>query len=376
MRRTMCFKLPHDKNLIDTITMYNDACNACLTIGFENKVSNKNELHKLTYNLIRAKYPCLQSSLVCTCRDQASDMLKREKLKVLPVKKKLSSIRYNQRTFSMNKTECVVSISTIKGRKKINLIVPEHYKQYLSWDIKAATLSMDRRGIIRLNINVETVTPPVVPVKSILGIDRGIINTATLSSNQFFNSKHVRNVKGRYQYLRSQLMGKGTRSAKRKLKRISQKESRFVRDVNHCITKKISRMDYDGFAIEALSVKKQKRLGKKFNKKLGSWSHSQFESFLTQKAERLGKTIISIDPRYTSQDCSCCNHRGNRNGSSFQCPHCGLSLNADLNAARNIAHRGKTLLAQATVNTPNVTCNDTVVSSEHSYKPPISIGGS
>ncbi|MGC8585845.1 MAG: transposase, partial [Thermoplasmata archaeon] len=79
----------------------------------------------------------------------------------------------------------------------------------------------------------------------VLGIDRGIKNIAVLSNNIFFNSRHLREVKGRYQYLKRRLQHLGTRSAHRKLKKISGRERRFVRDVNHVISKKIVSLPYD-----------------------------------------------------------------------------------------------------------------------------------
>jgi len=56
------------------------------------------------------------------------------------------------------------------------------------------------------------------------GIDRFIKNIAVLSNNIFFSSKHLREVKERYQYKKRKLQHLGTRSAHRKLKKLSGKE--------------------------------------------------------------------------------------------------------------------------------------------------------
>jgi transposase len=57
------------------------------------------------------------------------------------------------------------------------------------------------------------------------------------------------------------------------------------------------------------------------------------------KAEALGKKVMVINPYHTSQTCSRCGHvsRSNRKGRRFTCVQCGFSLDADLNASRNIA---------------------------------------
>jgi len=57
------------------------------------------------------------------------------------------------------------------------------------------------------------------------------------------------------------------------------------------------------------------------------------------KAQAKGIRVVYVDARYTSQKCSRCGYisRSNRiDQSHFVCKHCGFSLNADLNASRNI----------------------------------------
>lgn len=72
-----------------------------------------------------------------------------------------------------------------------------------------------------------------------LGVDLGIENIAVDSDREVFESDKVENTRKRYSRLRSSLQHKGTRSAKRKLKRLSDKERRFKKDMNHVISKHI-----------------------------------------------------------------------------------------------------------------------------------------
>ena len=51
----------------------------------------------------------------------------------------------------------------------------------------------------------------------------------------------VTNVRWRNRKLRARLQAKQTRSAKRRLKKLAGRESRFARHVNHCISKQIVR---------------------------------------------------------------------------------------------------------------------------------------
>ena len=142
-------------------------------------------------------------------------------------------------------------------------------------------------------------------------------------------------VKGKYQFLRSRLQSIGTRSAKRKLCKLSGRERRFQRDLNHSIANWIVSKPYDIIALEDLT---NIRNGKK-NKKLGKWSFAELRSIIEYKAAAIGKKVVAIDPRYTSLTCSRCGFqkKENRNGRTFKCKSCDFQIDADLNASRNIA---------------------------------------
>lgn len=62
---------------------------------------------------------------------------------------------------------------------------------------------------------------------------------------------------------------------------------------------------------------------------------------LRYKAERAGARVIEVDPRNTSQDCSSCGIRVSKEleERTHACPACGLILDRDVNAARNILNR-------------------------------------
>jgi IS605 OrfB family transposase len=142
------------------------------------------------------------------------------------------------------------------------------------------------------------------------------------------------------------------------LKKISRKERRFVTDINHCISKTIVNFPYDIIALEDLtSIRVQQRKGKDFNRMLNSWSFYQLAQFLEYKAEAIGKQIVYVDPRFSSQKCSKCGdiRKENRKGSSYRCKGCGFQIHADLNASRNIAQAGISCLSRVSVNNPNVT---------------------
>ena len=354
MFRTIKIRLQRTADLVQTVMVFNQACQRVLDWGYMNHKYNKTILHRATYRGIREEFSSLPSALVQTARDQASEMLKRDKFKHKIRKKMFSSIRYDKRTLSVFLESGHLTISTVLGRMRYSFVLAEHYRKYASWKVQNAQLIVARDACF-LNVQVECEAPPFNGGDHRLGIDLGINNVAVCSDNSFFNSKHLKNVKGRYQHLKAELQSKGTRSAKRKLNDISGRERRFVRDLNHCVANEIVNKPFDVFVFEDLTAIRGKKKNKTFNRKLGNWSFRQLRQFVEYKAEALGKKVLVIDPYHTSQTCSKCGHvsRSNRKGRQFTCVRCGFTLDADLNASRNIATFSRRVGGRLHVSEPN-----------------------
>ena len=366
------------ETLRQTMVLSNQVFNEIAKYGFENHSCSKIFIHHATYYPIREKYPELPCAILQGVRDVACEALKGLELKKLPKSKPFSAIRYNKRVHKINLLKQTVNLSSIKGRIAARFTIPEYYAQYLDWEFRTSTLSYNKqKNTFYLHVVIHKLSPEPVGDK-VLGIDRGIVNIAVTSNNHFFNSKSVKNVRAKYAHLRTKLQTKGTKSAKKLLRKVSGKEQRFVTWVNHNISKEIAVMPYDIFAVEDLtSIRVQSRTrGIEFTRKLNNWAFYELEEFLKYKAETLGKSVVTIDPRYTSQKCSVCGHiyRGNRKGHSFKCVKCGFQIHADLNAARNIAVLGKSENGRLSVTQPYIACDDVEarkgIDTEHSDNAP------
>ena len=281
--------------------------------------------------------------------------MRRDRFKHKIFKKPLSAIRYDKRTLSIFLESGYCSISTVFGRMRYDFVLPEYCKKYATWRVQNAQLIVGRCNCF-LSVQIEGEAPSLNSGDRRLGIDLGINNIAVCSDNIFYNSRHWKNVKGRYQHLKAELQSKGTRSAKRKLKELSGRERRFVRDLNHRVANEIVSKPYDVLVFEDLTAIRGPKRKKAFNRKLGNWSFAQLRGFVEYKAEELGKKVLVIDPYHTSQTCSKCGHvaRANRKGRQFTCVECGFSLDADLNAARNIATFSRRVGGRSPVSRPNV----------------------
>lgn len=195
MFRTIEVKLAGDTgSLLKTAVLYTQACQIALDYGFKNKTYDKNRIDEGTYKTIREQMPQLPSGLVQCARDQAPDMLKREKCKRLSTKKRLQA-RYDKRTFKFYPDSGYVSLSTVMRRLSFPVRIYDYCKQYLSGEHTNAQLVI-RKGRVLLNIQCKLPdVKQVVTGNKVLGVDRGILNIVACSDNSFANSKHLRSVK-------------------------------------------------------------------------------------------------------------------------------------------------------------------------------------
>jgi IS605 OrfB family transposase len=143
---------------------------------------------------------------------------------------------------------------------------------------------------------------------------------------------------------------KGTHSSRRRcrqlLKRLSGKEKRFQRHINHVISKTIvldTKKSNSIVAIEDLTGIRQRTnqqpRSKTERRRSNSWAFCQLRIFLEYKGLINGVEILPVSPRYSSQTCHACMHLGLRSGNKFKCTNSGCSWHgdADENASYNLS---------------------------------------
>jgi IS605 OrfB family transposase len=330
------------KEFQSTILAYTNAFNHICKIGFDSKDTNGVSLHHKTYKECRKTLP---SQLSISARTKATETLKSVQAIIKKGKKatcpqsKQSSIRYDANSYSLFLNKKLITISTCEGRKKFSIIIPKYFEQYLTWKYTTADLFV-KNGKVFLHVVFEKEIADIPSNNQFIGIDRGINKIAVLSTNKFFDGKKIKTISRRYEKIRSVLQSK-KHSGKRHLRKIKSKEQRFRRDVNHTITKKIVNSIDSGSTIilEKLTGIRNAKARKEQRKELNKWNFYQFEQFLKYKAMAKGIRIEYTPARYTSQKCSRCGTilKSNRKSQSvYFCKHCFFSLNADLNASRNI----------------------------------------
>ena len=367
--------------IMETRKQYARAFNMSVDCLVSNSSTSKRFLHKVQYERIKEECPSLPTGLIQCARDVAVEAVKawnekKTKLKQKnpkkaermrrPSMKEKCTMRYDVRTVTLRGSQ--LTFSTCDKRIRTIISIPEffteRYPDSEGWKQKGANIGINRKGRVFVNLIYECPDYDIVENDGkIVGLDRGVYNIVTTSDGTHYGAKDVRQVKRKYNHVRSELQEKGTRSARRRLKAISGCEKRFVHDQNHCISKKLANTDEDVsiYVLEDLSSMNMKRLKGKSNKTmrkwLSAWSYSDLEEKLIYKCQRNGIRVEFVDARYTSQKCSVCKtiDKASRKGNRYVCRHCGNSMHADVNAAINIRDNYITRVqqsGQAAVNQP------------------------
>jgi len=135
--------------------------------------------------------------------------------------------------------------------------------------------------------------------------------------------------------------GKGRKRKLQGLERVKEKERNFVRTYNHFVSSQVI-----NFAVKSRAATIKLEMLEGYSKEdrsnfiLRNWSYYELQEHIAYKARRNGINVVHIDPYHTSQTCSECGYYepGQRvSQSEFKCASCGAEMNADYNAARNIA---------------------------------------
>ena len=131
-----------------------------------------------------------------------------------------------------------MSIWTVAGRQTIAFVAGDRQRRLLVHQHGESDL-VYRHGQFYLLATCDVADPDPIDVDGALGIDLGIVNLAVDSDGETYSGEQVERVRRRYSRRRAALQAVGTKSAKRRLKRISGRQRRFQTATNHVITKRI-----------------------------------------------------------------------------------------------------------------------------------------
>lgn len=338
------------RTLRKTLEVANTACNHISAQAWEHKKFGQFPLHKLVYRDVRDMFQ-LSAQVVVRCISKVADAYKLDR-HTRRTFKPHGAIAFDDRILSYKLEQKEVSIWTIDGRQRIPFSAGTRQLELLSGQRGESDLCYVK-GKFYLFAVCDVETPKPIDVEGVLGVDLGIVNIASDSDGENFSGSEIEGNRRIFEHRRKNLQKKQTKSAKRKLKKLSGKQARFQKHTNHVISKRlVEKAQYTqrAIALEDLSGIREAKVRRKQRARHANWSFYQLRQYIGYKAERRGVPVILVDPRNTSRTCPECGYvdKANRVSQSlFSCVSCGFSAPADTVAAVNIS-------ARAAVNLPMV----------------------
>ncbi len=256
---------------------------------------------------------------------------------------KFNSIFFNQSGFHFGNNKIILSKigkvkaefhREIKGSVKGIIVSKSASKWY-------ACVQVDNKEQEKHQIKVTTDSK-----NRAVGLDMGLKNFVVDSdqkkiANPKFLEKTKDNIAALNRKLHKRVRGSKRRNkAKLRLNDVYEHLANQRKDFAHKLSMEYVK-NYAIIAVEDLNIQGMAR-NHKLSKSIYDAAWRQFVSFLSYKAEACGRILIKVDPKYTTQRCSVC---GNINKGEdhldlsqriFKCSACGIELDRDYNAARNI----------------------------------------
>ena len=263
-----------------------------------------------------------------------------------------------------------LSLNTLGAREKMNYTA-KGFEQYLTKGLLGTAKLVKSCDHYFLHVACTMKNPEFSKdsLKHVVGVDRGLRFLATTYDEQgktrFISGAKIIAKRRKFKKLRQQLQSKGTKSAKRRLKTIGERENRWMSDINHQVTKTLVNTYGRGtvFSLEDLTNVRftTGKVSKDHRYEQVSWAFFQFEQFLTYKAKLNDSTVVKVDAYYTSQRCPKCGSIGKQARDhaihEYHCNHCGYTSNDDRIGAMNIQLLGTNWVTNDSVSFQKVTSN-------------------
>ena len=344
--RTLACKLvptPEQRAALDaTLAAFADACNFIADVARTIHSSNKVKVQHVCYSEVRDRFG-LSANLAIRAIARVCAALKVNAKAHSTFEP--TSIDYDQRIFSFREWDWTCSLTLLNSRERLATALGDYQKGRLTGQPPtSATLVKRRDGTFFLHVQLKSPVPRTSTPTGTLGVDLGRRRVAVDSDTHPYEATAVNHLRAHYPKVRRSLQRKGTKKATRLLKRLSGREKRHMRAINHVISKRIvetAQTTQRQIALEELTgIRGRTKVRKSHRYCHHSWAFYQLRQFVAYKAQDAGVPVILVAPAYTSKTCHLCGHRGMRSALKFACTRCKVVMDADWNAAVNIAAAG------------------------------------
>ena len=235
----------------------------------------------------------------------------------------------------------------LKGNKlnlsKIGSFNIEYHRE-IEGNIKTLTIrrTLTNKWYACFSIEINKELPKKKEIKNTLGIDVGLNSfLITNKGEKIDNPRYLRKSEEKLAKLqkwhsRTKLRSKNRSKSRLKVARLHEKIFNQRVDFLHKLSNKLVK-NFQLIAFEKLNIKGMTK-NKYLAKSISDASWAIFLQQLRYKAAEAGIWAIEVNPKNTTQVCSGCNNLVKKTLATkiHKCPRCGLTIDRDINAARNI----------------------------------------
>ncbi|QRF24914.1 IS200/IS605 family element transposase accessory protein TnpB (plasmid) [Alicyclobacillus sp. TC] len=349
--------------LQQTLQAYREGCNYLSGVIYTTKNLIQARLHTTTYRYLRETFGLrsqMAQSVIKTVIARYKSMMENgHDWTKVGFKKPELDLVWN-RDYSLG--HGVFSVNTLAGRVKVPFVTKgmEHYFDG-TWKFGTAKV-VYKHGKFFLHIPMTKHIEETEweHINEIVGVDMGMNFLVTTYDSHgkvwFVKGRHVKDKRAHYKQLRRHLQQRQTASARRRLKKIGQRETRWMTDVNHQVSKAlVERYGANAlYVLEDLTGVREatEKVRKRHRYESVSWAYDQLRQMIEYKAIKLQSKVIAVDPCYTSQTCPKCGHieKANRDKKHhrFTCKNCHYRSNDDRIGGMNLHRKGIEYLVAVT----------------------------
>ncbi|MGB9003705.1 MAG: transposase, partial [Nitrosotalea sp.] len=236
------------------------------------------------------------------------------------------------------------------NRNYINVILNEHTMKKLAEEgVRTRSFTITPNSLsISVRKEVEEIR-----CNNVIGIDRNLRNVtiSTPSGPVMYKTGKLLSIKENSQFVRASFRRHDVRVKNKFFAPRMNRQSRRIQQYLHKISKDIVSRAKESKAIIAFEdlkgirklYQKGNGQGKRFRRRLNSWSFYELQRQIVYKASWEGIPVRFVDPKRTSQLCPICGDRIQEDKfhrRKLWCSNCRKSIDRDVVAALNISYKG------------------------------------
>ena len=328
---------------------FREMVNHCIRIGLENNVSTMQKLSLLSYHQL-SEYEISSYYKLTAISHAAGRLAQMRKSTKRGIGTKSPFVRkpYLVSCYGFKINGMLLSVP-VGGRNRIFILLNDYVISRLSEDnMEARSFTITPTS---LSISVRKVVNEVIP-EGMMGIDRNLrnITIATTQEMVMYRTGKMLSIKENSQHVRAAFRRNDRRikiaffsQRKNRQSRIQQYLHKISKDIVQRAVESKSMIVFEDLKGIRKLYRRGNGQGNRYRRKLNSWSFYELQRQVEYKAAWEGIPVVFVDPKRTSQLCPICGKRTQED--KFQrrklwCSNCGKSMDRDVVASMNIAHKG------------------------------------